>query len=133
MSVSGSIIYWNDGSGAIVPGTLASDGVSFTFQTSTITDMRAMVDTSSSESSAASSSSTGGIPLPPCSIERDDSGVGTLVGDSTGVSSFGGTLTYAFTPTTGSDCIDLIEDTTPTFATLPCSMSLHGMNGARTQ
>jgi hypothetical protein len=126
MSVAGSTIYWNTGNGAaVVPGTLAADGVSFTFATSAITDMRAMADTSTS-----SSSSTGGVPLPPCSIERDDSGIGTLVGDSTGVTSFSGTLTYAFTPTTGSDCIDLVENVAPTFATLPCSMS-YAMNGSR--
>jgi hypothetical protein len=128
MSVDGSVIYWNDGNGTVVPGTLAADGVSFTFQTSTVTDMRAMVDTSSSDAS----SSSGGVPLPPCSIEREDSGVGTLVGDATGVTSFSGTLTYGFTPTTGSNCLDLIENVMPTFATLPCSMS-YAMSGSRTQ
>jgi hypothetical protein len=129
MSVSGSVIYWNDSSGSSVAGSLAADGVTFSFATSTITDMRAMVDTSTS---ATSSSSTGGVPLPPCSIQRDDTGNGVLVGDSTGVTSFSGTLGYAFTPTPGSSCLDLIESETPTFATLPCSMS-YSMSGTRAQ
>ncbi len=127
MSVEGSTIYWNEGNGApVVPGTLAADGVTFSFETTSITDMRASVDTST----ASSSSSTGGVPLPPCSIERADTGTGTLVGNSTGVTSFSGTLTYAFTPTTGSNCLDLIENVSPTFATLPCSMS-YSMSGSR--
>jgi hypothetical protein len=75
---NGSIIYWSTGSGPIVSGALASDGVTFNFETSSITDMRA----SGGAAASSSSSSTGVIPLPPCSIERADTGAGELVGDS---------------------------------------------------
>src|ERR1700729_180767 len=37
MSVESGILYWNDGAGTVVAGSLAADGVTFSFETSTVT------------------------------------------------------------------------------------------------
>jgi hypothetical protein len=119
LSRDGATLYWDTGS-APVPGSIGADGMSFTFETSSVTDMRA----------TSGETTSGGAPPPPCSIQRTDAASGALASATTDVPSFTGTLTYGFSPTTGSDCLDLVASATPTFATLPCSMS-YAMNGTR--
>ncbi len=65
--------------------------------------------------------------LPACSIERDDAANLTL--DNTSApTSFSGTLSYTFTPTSNSDCADLYLGSNPDFATLPCTVQ-YGLSG----
>jgi len=58
--------------------------------------------------------------LPACSIERDDTADITL-DNATHPGSFSGTMTYTFTPTTASNCADLVVSQMPQFLTLPCT------------
>lgn len=98
-------IFWNNGQ-EILAGTLASDGLTFSFDTGVVIDMRAADQ----------------VGLPACSIRRADHASGTLGADAT---TFTGELSYQFSPTAGSSCTDIVSGATPLAATLPCSFSFH--------
>lgn len=100
------ILYWNNGQ-AVIPGVLAADGVSFSFDTSVVMDMR----------------SPDQVGLPPCSLARADHAQGTLDSASDTVGSFTGQLSYQFAPTMGSQCDDVVSGAAPIVAALPCGMS----------
>jgi hypothetical protein len=100
------VLYWDNGQ-AVIGGTLAADGVTFSFDTSVVVDMR-------------SPDQTG---LPPCSLSRADHAQGTLDAASSPVTSFTGELSYTFSPTAGSQCADLTSGGAPVVAALPCAMS----------
>jgi hypothetical protein len=106
-------LYWNNGA-TVIPGTVAGDGVTFSFETSVIEDMR-------------DPNVTG---PPPCSIARADAASGTLDSATDTVTSFTGTLSYTFTPTAGSSCDDLTQGSAAIVAALPCGFS-YAMSGAR--
>ena len=54
-----------------------------------------------------------------CGITRDDALDLTMAAD---LASFAGTLTYRFSPSDGSDCMDQLTTAGGTFATLPCEV-----------
>jgi hypothetical protein len=60
---------------------------------------------------------------PACSVARQDVAKGTLSLAGEGVSAASGTLSYAFSPTSGSSCADLVVGEAPLFAALPCSIT----------
>lgn len=99
-------VYWNSG-GQIIVGTLAEDGESFEIASDVVMDMRTADDAGK----------------PACSVDRADGAKGKLVLDADTVASFNGTLTYAFAPTAGSSCGDLVVSETPVLAALPCAMA----------
>lgn len=98
-------LFWNSG-GDVLVGTLSEDRRSFEIATTVLMDMRTEEDPGK----------------PPCSIQRVDVAKGTLELSEDAVTSFGGTLSYAFDPTVDSDCTDLLGPETPVLAALPCSM-----------
>lgn len=101
-------LFWDNGA-ELIPGTLGDDNVTFSFKTEILVDMRA--------------GQAG--PLPPCSIRRTDTAAGKLDSADTGVTSFVGSLAYAFAPEPGptSDCSDVVSGPMPALAALPCSMA----------
>lgn len=105
-------LYWNNGVEQI-PGTLAADDKTFAFDTGIVVNMR-------------DASSPSG--LPPCSLSRADHSSGKLADDD---ASLAGELSYVFTPSSGSNCEDLVFGAMPVFAALPCSMS-YALTGNRT-
>jgi len=106
------VLYWNNGQAAIA-GNLADDGVTFSFDTSVIQNMR----------------DPNVVGRPPCSIARADHAEGTLDAPTGAVSSFTGTLSYQFAPTAGSNCADLVEESeTPLVLQFPCGFS-YAMTG----
>lgn len=100
------VLYWNNGQ-AILSGTLAPDGMGFTFETSVLENMR-------------DPNVVG--PLP-CSIERRDHAAGTLDAATGPVGSFAGQLSYTFAPTEGSTCDDLVSGPSAIVAALPCGFT----------
>jgi hypothetical protein len=98
-----SNVFWDNGQ-AVIAGALASDGVSFSFDSGVVMDMRPPENTG----------------LPPCSLSRTDHAAGTLGSTGTDVTSFSGQLTYQFSPTAGSRCDDVVSGPTALVATLPC-------------
>lgn len=107
-------LFWNSG-GQVIPGTLSADRRSFEISSDVVINMRTSADTGKK----------------PCSIDRHDIAKGTLVPDGTGVSAAKGTLSYSYTPTSGSDCADLVASEAPVFLALPCGMS-YSFNAPRT-
>ena len=99
------LVYWWNSSAELVTGKLASDKHSFSFETSVAVDMR-------DENSAPW--------LPPCTVTRRDRCDGKISDDDT---TFIGKLSYDYSPTTGSDCTDLVTSDSPVFAALPCGMT----------
>ena len=100
-------LFWNSG-GEIISGPVTEAGA-FQIDTDVIEDMR----TASEQGK------------PPCSVARHDTARGTLAltADGDGATSAKGKLTYAFEPTTGSSCGDLVTSDAPLFAALPCAMT----------
>lgn len=98
-------LFWNSG-GEVVVGTLSADRTSFEIAAEVVQDMRAGADTGA----------------PPCSVARYDVAKGSLVVEGEGVASASGTLSYSFSPTSGSSCSDLVGGEAPVFAALPCSI-----------
>jgi hypothetical protein len=97
-------LYWLNGQEAI-PGRLAADGVSFTF------DTRVSVPVS-----AAGKGSAG------CTMTRSDQASGTLRPAGTEVLGFEGRLRFAYSPQPTSDCTPLVG-VEGGFASLPCEMA----------
>ncbi len=107
-------LYWNNGQ-EIIPGILAADLVSFTFDTGVVVNMRAEEE----------------VWLPPCSVRRLDHATGTLSSASDDVASFTGQIDYRFDVTSGSTCDDLWDGPEPIVLGLPCTLS-YSLQGART-
>ena len=106
------VLYWNNGQAAIA-GALSDDGVTFSFDTQVIQNMR---DPSV-------------VGPPPCSVTRADHASGKLDSAGDTVASFSGELSYTFSPTAGSNCEDLVFSETPVVAALPCSFG-YAMTGS---
>lgn len=112
-------LFWNNGA-QVISGAAATDGTSFQIDADVVMNMRAEGDNG-----------------PPCSVNRHDRATVLLSASGTNVASFTGTLAYAFAPTSGSDCTDLIQGGSPNpkdvpvFAQLPCSFS-YAMSASRT-
>jgi hypothetical protein len=105
--VSSNILQWDTASAALLL-SLEADGVTFIGEGGTEVDMR-----------------TGKEPegTPPCVIQRSDSLDGTLAGSaSAGYSGFEGTISYAYAPTDGSSCGDLLTGSDPIADALPCTL-----------
>jgi hypothetical protein len=104
LSQDGRDLYWLNGSEPVA-GSLASDGVSFGFDSHTVvTPIPA------------------GKGHPGCAIARTDSGTGKLSSAAPPVAGFDGTLRYGFQPLAGSDCAALVA-VEGGFHTLPCEIS----------
>lgn len=99
-------LFWDSG-GQIITGTLSADHTSFEIASDVVQDMRTAADQGK----------------PACSIARHDAAKGKLTLEGDGVSKASGTLSYAFEPTSGSSCADLVGGEAPTFEALPCSMA----------
>jgi hypothetical protein len=101
----GTNLHWLEG-GERLYGSIQSD-LSFQVETYLLVDMRQ--DTPDAD-------------LPPCFLERVDERVGTL--HEAGVdeySGFSGELRYSITPTSDSDCSDLLAADPPLATELPCT------------
>ncbi len=98
-------LFWNSG-GEVISGPLSADNKSFQIDTDVVMNMRTATDKGK----------------PACSMDRHDTAKGTLTLDGDGVSAAAGTLTYAFEPTEGSSCDDLVTSDTPLFEAIPCEM-----------
>ena len=103
-------LFWTSG-GQVISGPPSPDHKAFQSATDVVTDMPTANDEGN----------------PACSMARHDTAKGTLTlgGDGTidgGATSAAGTLTYAFEPTEGSSCGDLVTSETPLFEALPCAM-----------
>lgn len=97
-------LLWNNGR-EYISGAVASDGA-FRIDSRTVTDMRTGDE----------------VPrLPACTVERADAVTGTL-SDPVDPAGFKGALSYAYAPSAGSDCVDLVSGEGRIFAALPCSM-----------
>jgi hypothetical protein len=135
LSKDGTTIYWDSGSGPVT-GVLAADAMGFSFSNTIVTDMRPPADPDPETDSTGTFGVGGGFTmpaLPPCSMARVDSAVGTLSSTVDPIASFSGSLTYAYAPTPGSSCADLVTGTIttpPQFQTLPCGMTF-SISGAR--
>jgi len=101
LSRDGSRLFWLNGA-APVEGHV--DGQSFGFSTTVNVEVEP--------------ARTG---RPGCLIERMDSAAGTLEVTKGQVTGFDGTLDYAYSATTGSDCSSLLG-VSGGFAALPCSL-----------
>ncbi|XXX81194.1 hypothetical protein WMF30_20760 [Sorangium sp. So ce134] len=102
-------LFWDNGA-AVVEGVLGEDQVSFSIEGRVVVDMRAGGDAP---------------PGPPCSVERRDRAHGELGDAGDDVSRFEARLSYAFAPTPGSRCEDIVAgelSVAPMFAALPCGM-----------
>jgi len=115
-------LFWDNGA-QVVSGPGSADGTRFQIDADVVMNMR-----------------EGGDPGPPCSIHRHDTAVVTLpAGDGADVATFTGTLTFAFAPTAGSDCADLVlggapnpKTAMPIVTQLPCDFGF-SMAAARTK
>jgi hypothetical protein len=107
-------IYWNNGQETLT-GAVAADGVSFTFKSSLLMNMR--TDTSPKN-------------LPACSVARSDDAAGVLA-VGTPAPGFSGTLGYSFDQAPGSSCTDLLAPPTELFVALPCAMT-YALGATRT-
>ena len=110
----GSEIFWNNGA-EMIDGTIDADETTFHFTTGVLMNMR----------------NTAIHGPPPCSIQRTDRADGTLAATGDDVASFAGKLEFAFAPTDGSSCDDLITGSTAVLAALPCGIR-YAITGTRT-
>lgn len=99
-------LFWNSG-GQVIVGTLSADRASFEIAADVVQDMRTDAEADK----------------PACSLLRHDVAKGSLALEGEGVASAKGTLSYAFTPTDGSSCSDLVDGEAPSFAALPCAIT----------
>jgi hypothetical protein len=101
-------LFWDNGA-SVTEGVLAEDKVSFSIEGRVLVDMR-----------------TGDAPPgPPCSVERRDRASGELGDAGDDVARFKARMSYAFMPTAGSHCENLVAGElsfAPVFAALPCGM-----------
>lgn len=102
----GTTATWDVGGGPIT-GSADASGLELSFDAKLVIDMRKEGDGEHSD-------------LPACSIERQDFAK-AILDDAGHPESFSGTLTYSFSPTTGSNCADLFVGNTAQFAALPCT------------
>lgn len=104
LSQNGSTLYWSwmDGK-APLSGPLTAQSASIR------TSQQANVD------------GTVEAGLGPCTMQRDDD-VEVTLGSGSPPSSFTGTITYAFSATSGSDCADQLTSSGGSYGTLPCTI-----------
>jgi hypothetical protein len=107
-------LYWNSG-GDVISGSLSADRKAFEIDADVIMNMRTAADHGK----------------PACSIDRHDIAKGALALEGQGVKSASGALSYAFSPTAGSSCGDLVTAESPVLAALPCEMD-YTFDAART-
>ncbi|WP_437819064.1 hypothetical protein [Sorangium sp. So ce1078] len=101
-------LFWDNGA-SVIEGVLDDDEVSFSIEGRVVVDMRA----------------GDGPPGPPCAVERRDLARGELRGTGDDIARFEARMSYAFTPTAGSRCENLVAgelSVEPVFAALPCGM-----------
>lgn len=96
-------VFWLNGR-EVIPGTLASDGESFEF------DTRVAVEVLEPKAGFQG-----------CTLNRQDRASGKLGFDDETVVGFDGRLTFAYIPSSESDCTPLIG-VDGGFSTLPCEM-----------
>ena len=113
LSRDGPDLYWLNGEEPVF-GTVAADGVTFSFGTET--------DVKLSEPGPASAG---------CTIRRVDAASGTLGGADTDVPHFEGLLRYGYTESTGSECAEYVG-VEGGFAALPCEIG-YRMTADRTK
>lgn len=104
LSREANTIYWLNGEEAI-PGTIASDGTSFAFQSGVDVTLQ-----------AAQGAQAG------CVILRSDTASGVLSSSSTDVSSFAIGMSFGYSIETGSECAGWVG-VQGGFAALPCMVS----------
>lgn len=113
LSRESSVLYWLNGEEA-VGGNIASDGRSFSIESTSIIDL------------AESRPGVLG-----CSIGRRDTATGTLDNETTDVPAFTGSLAYGYVPLGESDCSGAIG-VEGGFAALPCEIR-YTMTAKRTE
>jgi hypothetical protein len=113
LSRDGSRIFWLNGA-APVAGHVDPDGRTFGFETTVMVE----VEPARAE-------------RPGCLVERVDRAAGTLEETGAEVTGFDGTLGYAYSTASDSDCSSLVG-VTGGFAALPCSLS-YGMAAQQTE
>jgi hypothetical protein len=111
----GAAATWDVGGGPI-SGSADGSGLELSFDASFVIDMRKEGDGGHND-------------LPACKIERRDLAT-AILDDAKDPRTFSGTLTYTFTPTTGSNCADLFVGNTAQFAELPCTAQ-YGVTGKK--
>ncbi|MFO0616441.1 MAG: hypothetical protein U0414_27865 [Polyangiaceae bacterium] len=111
----GAAATWDVGGGPIA-GVADGTGVELSFDARLVIDMRKEGDGGSND-------------LPACKIERHDVAT-AILDDAKDPRAFQGTISYTFTPTTGSNCADLFVGSTAQFAELPCT-ALYGVTGKK--
>jgi hypothetical protein len=117
------VLYWDNGA-QVLTGAIAEDDVTFSLDATVVVDMR-------TEETAG---------YPPCAVQRSDAARGALDDPGLDVGGFSGTLRYAFAPTAGSICNDLVAGAVseyppagdPLFAALPCEMT-YDLTATRTK
>jgi hypothetical protein len=112
LSENGSTLYWSwlDGSPLLSGASSASGQVSL----------------KDSQQVNADSTDAG---LGPCTLVRDDD-LELVLGAGTTPASFTGTISYAYTPSTGSTCTDVLSASGGSFSNLPCAVE-YGVTGNR--
>lgn len=112
LSENGSTLYWSwlDGS-PLLSGPTSSSG---------------QVSLKNTEQLNADSTDAG---LGPCTLVRDDD-LEIVLSSGATPPSFTGTISYTYTPSTGSTCTDVLSASGGLFTTLPCAVS-YGVNADR--
>jgi len=100
-------LHWRDAQVGLLIGDFNASDNSFKFSEAIVADMRQDAPEL----------------LPPCSIRRDLTLAGTLSGEAPSWTSFDATMRYAYTPTTGSSCEDLLVQPDAISDALPCTIS----------
>jgi hypothetical protein len=104
LSREGDTLYWLNGQEAI-PGTIASDGTTFAFQSGVEVPLQAAQGAQ-----------------PGCTMLRSDTANGVLASSTTDVASFSIEMSFGYSVESGSQCAGWVG-VQGGFATLPCSVS----------
>jgi hypothetical protein len=104
LSREGSTLYWLNGQEAI-PGTIASDGMSFDFESGVAVTLQ-----------AAQGAQLG------CIVDRSDAANGKLSSSSTDVTKFSVNMSFAYSQESGTQCAGFVG-VEGGFAGLPCTVS----------
>ena len=107
LSHEGNVAEWSSG-GTAVKGDFDEDSRTLDFTSGVNIDMR-------------TNAPIGQEQMPACTIARADRAIFTLDALQS-PRSIDGDLIYTFTPTSNSNCGDLVYGTSPQFAELPCAM-----------
>lgn len=112
LSRDGETLYWKNGTDAI-EGQVGSDGT-FSFASSVTVTVQPRKGA-----------------MAGCAIGRADAATGKLDGTTTDVPSFGGNLTYHYTPTSEDNCAAFVGNGSGMLAGLPCDLA-YTMTATRT-